>query len=707
MSSLFMRKAKIFFVLLTVLTFFSNSYAQEITSENNTEVTSDNNSVVNSDNNSETQKSENQNSDSIDYVVTAEKNPTTEFESANNIYIISEGDIFNSGKTTVIELLQSVSNVQVSEGVYGKSSTTIRMRGAAGDNPFSQVLILVNGRKINSPDMTAPNLLNIPLDSIKQIEIIDGGNSALYGSNAIGGIINITTKTNDKGLSISANVEYGSYNTINSQLSLGYGTEKIDANLSGSYTHTDGYREHNKTDYWTANVDTKIKPSEKISITPYVSYFGNTFELPGNLTYEEFIADPTKANATAVTANDKGYIWNIDSGINSVFEFTDALNLNFPISYTYLNRQFDNYGYSTYFYNYVQSKPQLKINPNLPYGKLNSLIGFDFSFLNYNGESYNDINRTDRFNYYNINQFEYSPFISASYSFPFNLSIEGGARYSMAPINATKELTNLNENETYSSFDYNASISYTLSNLITFYSKYATLYRLPFVDEKTMLTCFSGYHYSVFNKDLKPESGWNFEVGAKLNLEKLLRFDAVFFYMQMQNEIAYSSTLYTNVNMDPTQRIGCNLSLNFTPVKIISFKCNFTYTNSTFTSGDYVGKSIPLNANFTGYAQLEFSLPYGIYLGVDCSYIGQRYCSGDFLNVGNILPQVFLLGLSTRYTPPQLDNSLTIKFSATNLLNTSYPTFASYYHDPYYNYTSYSYYPADGIKFNFSLTYKY
>lgn len=700
---------------MVVITFFSNSYSQESQTEiqsqpefqNQSELQNQIESQLQSEGQVSDQNQTQTDSEVTAYVVTAQKTQTTEFQSPSNISVITEEEIFASGKNSLIELLQSISNVQVSEGIYGKSSTIIRMRSSAGDNPFSQVLILYNGQKLNSPDMTAPNLLNIPLSKIKKIEIIDGGDSAQFGSNAIGGIINITTKTEEDGFSIDATIEYGSYNAINSELAIGYGTKKYNINLFGNYTHTDGYREHNKTNYWTTNLNSAFYPTDKITFSPYINYFGNTFELPGNLTYEEFEANPKQANAQAISANDKGEIWNINPGYNSSFIFTDNLQLDFPISYFYWNRQFDNYGYNTYFYHQLQSKPLLSFNPSLSYGKLNSNLGFDFSYVNYNGQSFSDIERTQMFNSYTINQFEYSPFINVAYTFPFNLSLNASTRYTIAPINAIKEVTNLDDSDTYKSFDYSGSISYTYSDLLTVYTKYATLYRLPFVDEKTMLTCFSGYHYSVFNKDLKPESGYNFETGIKLNLKKIFTFNALFFYMQMQNEIGYSSSLYTNVNMDPTKRIGCNFELSLKPIDFISFKLNFSYTNGTFLSGDYTGKQIPLNAALNGYSQLEFSLPWGIFINVDCTYTGKRYCSGDFLNEGNILPQLFLLGMSVRYTPKQLDNSLTIKASVTNLLDMSYPAFASYYHDSYYDYTSYSYYSADGRKINFSVVYKY
>ena len=77
--------------------------------------------------------------------------------------------IAKSGKTTLQEILQTATNVQISEGTNGSSSSIVKMRGSAGDNPFSQVVILFNGRRLNNPDMTPQNLLSIPVSQIDRI----------------------------------------------------------------------------------------------------------------------------------------------------------------------------------------------------------------------------------------------------------------------------------------------------------------------------------------------------------------------------------------------------------------------------------------------------------------------------------------------------------------------------------------------------------
>ena len=84
--------------------------------------------------------------------------------------------------------------------------------------------------------MTPHNLLSIPLSQIEKIEILDGGDSSLYGSGAVGGVINIITKENTDGVTADVNFLYGSYNTISTNAQIGYDEEKFGINFSGNYT---------------------------------------------------------------------------------------------------------------------------------------------------------------------------------------------------------------------------------------------------------------------------------------------------------------------------------------------------------------------------------------------------------------------------------------------------------------------------------------
>ncbi len=109
-----------------------------------------------------------------------------------NIEIITQDDIRRSGATSVPDVLQYVAGVDVRR--YGMADVEVGMRGY--NEPYDpRLLVLVNGRQVYQDDYSHVSWLTIPvqLAEIRQIEVIKGPNSALYGFNAVGGVINIVT----------------------------------------------------------------------------------------------------------------------------------------------------------------------------------------------------------------------------------------------------------------------------------------------------------------------------------------------------------------------------------------------------------------------------------------------------------------------------------------------------------------------------------
>ncbi|MGL4986571.1 MAG: Plug domain-containing protein, partial [Treponemataceae bacterium] len=96
------------------------------------------------------------------------------------VTVITAEQIEASGKTSIVEVISSLSSVQVSS-FASAADAQVSMRGFV-DNPFGRVLVLIDGIRQNNIDMKGINWLTIPLSSIKRIEIIDGANTALYGN---------------------------------------------------------------------------------------------------------------------------------------------------------------------------------------------------------------------------------------------------------------------------------------------------------------------------------------------------------------------------------------------------------------------------------------------------------------------------------------------------------------------------------------------
>ncbi|MHB9118130.1 MAG: TonB-dependent receptor domain-containing protein, partial [Burkholderiales bacterium] len=159
-----------------------------------------------------------------DVVVTASRTPQTIGSSLADISVISSEDIARAGQSTLAELLQSQPGVDiVSNGGMG-TATSISLRGADS----THTLVLLDGMRIDSATLGTASLENIPLNLIDHIEILRGPASHLYGSEAIGGVIQIFTKSGAGKPRSNFSVGYGSYNT-----------RKLSGGLSGE---TDGTR---------------------------------------------------------------------------------------------------------------------------------------------------------------------------------------------------------------------------------------------------------------------------------------------------------------------------------------------------------------------------------------------------------------------------------------------------------------------------------
>src|SRR5690606_22450480 len=139
-------------------------------------------------------------------------------------------------------------------------STELRLRGAE----TGHTLVLIDGVRVND-FATARDDFDFALlspNDIERIEVLRGPQSALYGSDAIGGVVNIITRKPAKGVSASAAVEGGSYGTHAERLSANMSAGDFNLRFSGSYFASDGFsrrgdRDHDEadgTEKWAGSV---------------------------------------------------------------------------------------------------------------------------------------------------------------------------------------------------------------------------------------------------------------------------------------------------------------------------------------------------------------------------------------------------------------------------------------------------------------------
>ena len=110
------------------------------------------------------------------------------------INIISRQEIEASGASNVSEVLRNQGGIYLTDFFGAGTHSSVAMRGFSSSTAASNTLVIVDGRRLNNIDLSAPDLNSISIKDIERIEIIQGSAGTLYGDQAVGGVINIITK---------------------------------------------------------------------------------------------------------------------------------------------------------------------------------------------------------------------------------------------------------------------------------------------------------------------------------------------------------------------------------------------------------------------------------------------------------------------------------------------------------------------------------
>ncbi|MFH1282401.1 MAG: TonB-dependent receptor [bacterium] len=174
-------------------------------------------------------------------VVSATRTEQKKEDLATNVTVITQEDLIKIQPATVTEALQNLSFINAGNNGHIGALSTLTLRGSTA----SQVLMLIDGRAVN--DLSFGNGIpnQIPINNVERIEIIRGGGSVLYGANAMGGIINIVTKTASSiEPSVDFGFEYQRYESMKYKLNFEIKRGPADAFVSLSRQLSTGYRQN-------------------------------------------------------------------------------------------------------------------------------------------------------------------------------------------------------------------------------------------------------------------------------------------------------------------------------------------------------------------------------------------------------------------------------------------------------------------------------
>ena len=357
-------------------------------------------------------------------------------------------------------------------GVGPNGSGNVYMRGLGG-KPNSGILVLVNGR----PDFMAIFGHPLPdvygLDDIEQVEVIKGPSSTIFGSNAMGGVINLVT-AKPATQKLAATIQSGSYGTFTQNLQLGMKVGSTRFQLYAGHQKTEGHIDSSGFEGWT------------IGGKMYYPFSGNwVINFDGK--YVPFNFDDPFMGEDLVNLGHYGKIRRgmLDLNIEGT---TGKLQNSFHLYGNLGHHRFNN-GFESHDFSYGLSSYQyLKLSPE-------SQLSFGLDALHYGGKAINVVG-TGIFpkpDLHTINSL--GGYLVGFYTPRPEISLQGGLRFQYTSLDINK-------------ITPTAGISVQPTTRIRFYANYNEAFRLPTLQEL--------YLFPVSNPDLKPESARSYEFGTFL-----------------------------------------------------------------------------------------------------------------------------------------------------------------------------------------------
>jgi vitamin B12 transporter len=190
--------------------------------------------------------------------------------------LITEEDIQSQQSTTVFDVLRTVPGLDVVESGSRGNATSVFIRGSESDH----VLVLIDGVEVNSTTLGAFNLAHLTTENIERIEVVRGAGGTLYGSQAIGGVINIITKRGSGPLELGLSAAGGNASTHRQIATLNGEAARLRYSFSAARIESDGFRSVND-DYRNLSTSARLdfQATENAHLTGIFHFFKNDLGL--------------------------------------------------------------------------------------------------------------------------------------------------------------------------------------------------------------------------------------------------------------------------------------------------------------------------------------------------------------------------------------------------------------------------------------------
>jgi len=652
--------------------------------------------------------------------------------------VITAEDIALQPSTNIIDLLSREANLNLRSVSGNDKFSGVDIRGQ-GDTYSSNVLVMVDGVRLNAADLSGADYSSVPLEQIERVEVIRGANAVRYGNGAVGGVVNIITKSSKPGSSVRGRVRAGSFDTVEAGLGSTWNGSLFSVSADAAYFDTEGYRENSALEKKDVSLSAGVKPADWFDVSLTAKWHRDDYGLPGPVSADTFFNGSDADRRASSTPNDGGNTQDDRLRTDILLGTSTTGILSATLSTRQRNNEYLFSGGIGGLRDTVTALPDLipdEISEEddrleLQYDKALRLFGRDHEFsvgLNTANIDYARVENNIDPALPNIPDFsdirsskqgkvrQRAWFAAAELTLLEPLHLSLGYRqdsFDLDGSTVSSEYTCPPENQTPNIFggivcdfgaprfisdtvvseDKNdwrnsaaeAGLVYSYSGTGSLYLSFARSFRNPNVDE----LIFS-------DDDLSPQTGRHLDAGWRQTFAEKVEFTLAGFYVRTEDEILFGIDPLTNnaINRnadEPTRRVGGETDLRWYLSDSLTLTGNMGLTDATFTG---TGKTIPLVPEVTAAAGVQWQPTPSWILSVAGNYVGSRYDGNDFANTENKLAAYQVVNTKLIYERSGFQAFAGID----NLFDEVYA--ASVYSQRYYPMPTRNYYLGLGYRFN-------
>ncbi|MBA7482353.1 Vitamin B12 transporter BtuB [subsurface metagenome] len=589
--------------------------------------------------------------------------------------VITEEEIERSNAKTVGEILEVVAGAEVKN--YGSlgASASISLRGSLAN----RVLVLIDGKPINSISFGEANLSQISLEDVQRIEIVRGPTSHLYGANALGGVVNIITKEPPQKLVNRVEISYETFNTHVYKFENGSSFGNLGYLITTGKKKSDGLRRNNNYDANDITGKFTYNFKEDITTTMSLRYHDSELGLPG--------PKPEKGTTTKYG----------DENVTSLYDrqkdknFMCDMSLELPVmenSKLFIKGYIDNRKMKYHsVYDDIWTGVKLEEDDKYITNIKGGYIEYKHNFSDKNTVLLGMDGHHDEFdakqNITNTDTGKVTPKKWNPETDIYGLWLEN--RWNIfAPITTTLGLR-YDHHSTYGSqLSPNFGAIYKINKKNRVRGSIGKAFRAPTFNDL--------YWPQGGNPDLKPETGWQVEIGGESEISNNFFIRASLFNREIKDMIAWipdASGLWKPSNVNKHSTWGAELEFNANLTKQITSRISYIFLNAKqikkeVVYDDFMGTVIleekERKAAFVPCNKINFDLNYQSNFDLKVSINGQfldkmvNYYP-DYSKLPNVTMNTKKLArhftLNAKISQGILDN-LEIFITGNNLLDTDY-----------------------------------